>query len=101
MQEDCFRDDPRYKQANKEALLAIGLFFLNVIWWFVFAYGLGSGPPSEYSYVMGFPAWFFWSCIGGFVVFSVLTWVMVTYFYVDMPLGAETDYDWKPGRKEG
>lgn len=96
--EQKFRDDPRYAQANKEALLAIALFFLNIIWWFAFAYGLGSGPPKEYNWVMGFPAWFFWSVIGGYVVFSFLTWVMVRFFYKDMPLDAATDYDWTPER---
>ena len=96
MESGKLREDPRYAQANKEALLAIGLFVLNVIWWFAFAYGLGSGSPTEYSYIMGFPAWFFWSVIGGYVVFSFLTWVMVKFFYKDMPLDAATDYDWKP-----
>ena len=96
MENDKLREDPRYAQANKEALLAMGLFALNIIWWFAFAYGLGSGSPKEYSYIMGFPAWFFWSVIAGYVVFSILTWVMVTFFYKDMPLDGATDYNWKP-----
>ena len=65
MENEKLREDPRYAQANKEALIAIGLFVLNIIWWFAFAYGLGSGSPKEYTYIMGFPAWFFWSVIGG------------------------------------
>lgn len=101
MSSSIFKEDPRYKQANKEALMAIGLFVLNIIWWFVFAYGLGTGSPQEYSYVLGFPAWFFWSVIGGYVVFSFLTWIMVKYFYKDMPLDAATDYDWKAKNRGG
>ena len=101
MENEKLREDPRYAQANKEALIAIGLFVLNIIWWFAFAYGLGSGSPKEYTYIMGFPAWFFWSVIGGYVVFSILTWVMVRFFYKDMPLDGETDYNWKPTDEGG
>ncbi|MDW7650654.1 MAG: YhdT family protein [Bacillota bacterium] len=82
-----FIEDPRYRQCNREALLGLGLGLANFIWWFVWGYGLGSGPPEEYIYVMGFPLWFFMSCIVGAVLFSVLAIVMVRKYFVDMPLG--------------
>ena len=84
-----FREDPRYGQANREALLGLLLFAANFLWWYLFAYGLGGGPVSEYGYVLGFPAWFFWSCILGYVVFAVLTWMMVRFLFKDMPLDGE------------
>jgi len=85
---DEFIEDPRYKQCNKEALMGFGLGILNMIWWIVWGYGLGSKPPEEYSYVMGFPMWFFMSSVVGAVLFTVLTIVMVLkYFDNDMPLG--------------
>ena len=63
--EDDFVEDPRYKQCNKEALLGLGLGLLNLVWWFAWGYGLGLKPPEEYTYVLGFPLWFFISCIAG------------------------------------
>ncbi|MGI6096792.1 MAG: YhdT family protein [Dethiobacteria bacterium] len=81
-----FQEDPRYRQANKEALIGIAIFILNIIWWYVFAYGLGSGPPEDYSYICGFPAWFFWSVIVNYVIFSFLIWGAVSFFFKDMPL---------------
>jgi uncharacterized membrane protein YhdT len=84
--EKDFKEDKRYKQANKEALIAIALFVINFIWWYGFAYGLGSKPVEEYSYVMGLPSWFFYSCVLGLIVFSLATWVMVKYFFKDIPL---------------
>lgn len=51
--------DYRIKIGNREALIGVGLFLFNFVWWFAFAYGLGSKDPSEYSYVFGFPSWFF------------------------------------------
>ncbi len=82
-----FVEDPRYKQCNKEALMGLGLGILNLIWWFAWGYGFGSGPPEQYSYVLGFPFWFFMSCIVGAVLFTILAIIMVKYFYKDMPLG--------------
>ncbi|SDY76291.1 YhdT family protein [Tindallia californiensis] len=83
-----FIEDPRYKQCNKEALMGVTLGILNLIWWFFWGYGLGSGPPEEYRYMMGFPAWFFMSCILGAVLFTTLSIIMVTKYYKEMPLGA-------------
>ena len=80
-------EDPRYRQCNKEALLGLGLGILNLIWWFAWGYGLGAVSPERYSYIMGFPAWFFMSCIVGAVLFTALTIVLVKYFIQDMPLG--------------
>jgi len=78
--------DPRYAQATRESLIGLGLFVLNFLWWFVFAYALGSGSPDKYTYVFGFPSWFFWSCIMGFIVFSAASiWVVLKYFK-DIPL---------------
>lgn len=89
MKESEFREDPRYRIAAKEAWMSIGLFLLNFCWWYAFAFGMGSQEPQNYSYVLGFPAWFFWSVIAGTAVFSLLAFLMVQYYFTDMPLGAE------------
>lgn len=54
-----YHDDPRFRIAHREALIGLGLAIINFIIWYGFAYGLGSKNPSEYTYVFGFPAWFF------------------------------------------
>lgn len=88
---DAFVEDPRYRQCNKEALMGLGLGLLNLLWWFAWGYGFGSGPVEKYSYVLGFPLWFFMSCIVGAVLFTALAAVMVKFFYKDMPLGELTE----------
>ncbi|MGM7703014.1 YhdT family protein [Pseudalkalibacillus sp. Hm43] len=85
MDEKRFKEDPRFRIANREALFGIGLAILNFIWWFAFAYGLGRKDPEEYTYIFGFPAWFFYSCIGGFVLFSLLVIVMVKFYFTEVP----------------
>lgn len=78
----------RFAQANKEALITLGLYLGYFVWWYACAYGLGSGDPGEYSYVWGFPAWFFYSCIVGYPLIAFTLWLVVRLFFRDMPLDA-------------
>jgi len=64
---------------------------LNLIWWYVFGYGLGDKPVEEYKYILGLPSWFFLSCVLGSVVFIVLTFVMVDKMFKHMPLHRFTE----------
>ena len=79
----------RFKQADKEALITLGLYLVFFVWWYVFVYGLGSKPASEYNYILGFPSWFFYSCIVGYLLISFLLWFVVKKFFVEIPLDDE------------
>lgn len=81
--------DSRYKIANREALIGISLVIFHFIWWFGFAYGLGSKDVADYTYIFGFPAWFFYSCIVGFVLISLLVFIIVKRFFVNISLDEE------------
>lgn len=83
----------RYKQADREALITLGIYLFFFLWWTLFAFGLGSGNPEDYSYVLGLPAWFFYSCVLGYPVVSLLLWLVVRRFFKDIPL----DPDSAPG----
>lgn len=98
--EKNFEEDPRYRQCNKEAIIGLSLGIINLIWWFVFGYGLGSKPVSEYSYILGFPAWFFMSCIVGGVLFAILTIIMINKLFKHMSLDALTEEELEQYRKE-
>lgn len=88
-----FKEDPRYKVSNKEALIAIVIAVANFIWWYAFAYGLGSKSVSKYHYVFGFPAWFFYSCVLGFIVFTIIVIIVVKYLFKEIPLDADITTD--------
>lgn len=77
--------DKRFKIANREALIGVGLAVFNFVWWFGFAYGLGSKPPEAYTYVFGFPAWFFYSCIVGFITITLLVVLVVKLWFTEVP----------------
>ncbi|MCM3734899.1 YhdT family protein [Bacillus cytotoxicus] len=82
-------DDPRFRIANREAWIGIGLAVINFLIWYGFAYGLGSGDPKEYTYILGFPAWFFYSCIVGFIVMVLLIVFVVRFVFQDVSLDEE------------
>lgn len=84
-------DDPRFKISDHEAKIGVGIVIANFIWWFAFAYGLGSKDVSNYSYVFGLPAWFFYSCVLGFIVFTIVIIVVVKKFLKDIPLDSNED----------
>ena len=83
--------DPRFKIAHREALIGVVLAIVHFIWWFGFAYGLGSKPVEEYSYILGFPDWFFYSCIVGFVLVAITVILLVKFVLKDVSLEEEGD----------
>ncbi|MGI8315826.1 YhdT family protein [Halobacillus mangrovi] len=83
------KQDKRFKIANREALIGIGLAVFNFIWWFAFAYGLGDRSPENYTYVFGLPAWFFYSCVLGFIVMVLLVILVVKVWFVEVPFDEE------------
>lgn len=85
------KPDPRFKIAHREALIGVALAIINFVWWFGFAYGLGSKPLTEYKFVFGLPAWFFYSCVLGFIVMSVLVIFAVKFWFVDVSLDVKED----------
>ncbi|PPA70339.1 YhdT family protein [Jeotgalibacillus proteolyticus] len=85
------KEDWRFKIANREALIGVALALFNFVWWFGFAYGLGSRPVEEYTYVFGLPSWFFYSCIVGFITIAVLVILVVRFFFKEVPFTEEGD----------
>ena len=77
------------KQINKEAKISIGIYLLFFVWWFVFAYGLGLRDVSEYTYVLGFPAWFFYSCIVGYILISIVIAIVVKKVFKEIEFDDE------------
>jgi uncharacterized membrane protein YhdT len=83
------QEDKRFKIAYREALIGVILVIINFVWWYGFAYGLGSAKVEDYTYIFGFPAWFFYSCIVGFIVMVILVVLVVTFSFKDVPFDEE------------
>lgn len=79
------------KSSNRETIIILGLYLLFFLWWYVTAYGFGD-DPSEYKYILGFPEWFFYSCIAGYAGISVILWIVVSFFFKEIDLD-EKEYN--------
>lgn len=88
---DKYSDTYRFKIAHKEALIGCALAVFNISWWYGFAYTLGSGDPLEYTYILGFPAWFFMSSILGFIIMVILVYLVAKFVLTDMPFESEEE----------
>ncbi|MBG3081715.1 YhdT family protein [Proteus mirabilis] len=78
--------DKRFVQAHKEALWALILTFIYLLGWLITAY-----LPDNTLGITGLPVWFELSCLFLPVLFFLLCYLMVRYFFKDMPLGDEHD----------
>lgn len=76
--------DKRFKIAHREAIIGVVLVIINFLWWFGFAYGMGSGNPKDYRYVLGMPEWFFYSCIIGFIIMAILIFFVVKFMFKEV-----------------
>ncbi|MBK3493651.1 YhdT family protein [Viridibacillus sp. YIM B01967] len=81
--------DKRFKIAHREAIIGVILVIINFSIWFGFAYGMGSGDPLSYTYVFGFPAWFFYSCIAGTIFMVILIVFVIKFLFTDVPFDDE------------
>lgn len=80
------------KTTNRETWIVTGLYLLFFAWWYITAYCFGD-DPSQYRYILGFPEWFFYSCIVGYIGISLLLWVVVKRFFTDLPFDKEENGD--------
>ena len=81
--------DARFKIAHREAKIGVCLAIAHFLWWFGFAYGLGSRPVEEYTYILGFPDWFFYSSIVGFVLIALTIVVIARFFLTEVSFEEE------------
>lgn len=86
---------------RRETLVVAAMYLLFFVWWYATAYGFGD-DPSQYEYILGFPEWFFYSCIVGYLGISFILWGVVRLIFKDIPLDEPgVDVEEKDGGKNG
>lgn len=87
-----FEEDPRYRTAKRELAIALAYWLAFTVAVTATAWLLGGGKTAdELTFVLGFPAWFFWSVPVTCLVFSGIAYVLVRRFFTDVPLSADGD----------
>lgn len=88
--DDDFPEDPRYKISVKEMAISLAYWAVTTAAIIGVAWGIGGGKTArELDFVLGFPAWFFWSAFGGGVFMCVLAFVVVRRYFTNMSLEAD------------
>ncbi len=64
-------------QETKEAKYTLLIYLAYFVWSIGTAYGMGSSPVEKYTYILGFPAWFFFSCIVGYPLCCVSVYFLI------------------------
>jgi uncharacterized membrane protein YhdT len=78
--------EQKFAQANREAFISLVLYAAYFAWWYFFAYVFDSKDPDSYTYVLGFPAWFFYSCVLGYPAITFSLWIVIKLFFREIPL---------------
>jgi uncharacterized membrane protein YhdT len=90
---DDFEHDPRYRSSLRETWISLAYWAVFTIGAVVIAWSLGHGiDGAEQPFTMGFPAWFFWSCLAwvGFLAF-VAPYFIVKFGFTSMSLEPGAD----------
>ena len=72
LKEYGIKKDPRFHSIGKEAVAVMVYWVLYGVWAFAFGYLGTLTPPEEYTYIMGFPTWYFWAFLGTAILFPII-----------------------------
>lgn len=87
-----FDEDPRYAVANREALWGVGYWALFTVVITAVAWLLGGNRKAgDLDFVLGFPAWFFWSCLVATAALALLPIWIVRRHFTDISLTPNGD----------
>lgn len=88
-----FEHDPRYRVSLREMWISVGYWICFTSISMILAWTLGNrGDGAEQPFIMGFPAWFFWSALAFVFVASVIVpYFMVRFGFKDMSLEPDDD----------
>lgn len=78
-------EDPRFVVANKEFKIAYLVWALFTVTTIGIAYYFGKGDPTQYTYVMGLPKWFFLTLVNVVFFIGVISFI-VKRIFKDMDL---------------
>lgn len=76
LKEYGIKEDPRFVQARKESKRILYFVIFEFIWVYIFGYIGTKTDPNEYSYILGFPSWFFWAFAGAGIIFPIIAIIL-------------------------
>ena len=85
-------EDPVVRSGRREAVLAIGMWLVAMVYTVGYCYRYGYGRSGEdLTFVLWFPDWIFWGVVVPWLTCVVASTFFAYYVMTDEPLGAEAD----------
>ncbi len=98
---DDFEEDPRYRVSVREARIVIAYWVVFTVVVTAIAWGLGGNRSAgEITFVLGMPAWFFWSGVVASFVLSLVPMFLVRSMFTEVPLGEDAETPTSAGGPE-
>lgn len=88
-----FEHDPRYRISLREMWISVAYWVCFTTISMTLAWTLGNREDgAEQPFVLGFPAWFFWSALGFvFIASFIVPYFMVRFGFKNMSLEPKAD----------
>ncbi len=89
---DDIVEDERFVVCRREAIVSIIMYFVLAGSMLVAMYVVGAGDPTQYSYILGMPTWYFavgLCAIGAIVILNIL----LSKYYRHMSLDPEGELE--------
>ena len=84
--------DPRFIVCKREVLICFGIFALFSIAMLFVVFIVGGGDPTQFKYILGMPAWYFWVWVVCGAT-AVLVAVLLDKCFKHMSLEAEGEIE--------
>ena len=81
------------RQINREAIWTFVLYGLFFLWWYATAYGLKDSTLR----ILGLPAWFFLSCVVGWLLCCIGVTILVKKVFRPVDF---TEFEGQPSKEE-
>lgn len=89
---DDFEEDPRYRVSVREARIVIAYWVVFTVVLTAIAWGIGGNRSAdEITFVLGMPAWFFWSAVVAGFVLSLVPMFLVRSMFTEVPLDVDPE----------
>ena len=84
--------DPRFVVCKKEMLICFAVFVVFAAAMLFVVYIVGGGDPTQYNYILGMPAWYFWIFVVCTIT-AIAIAVILDKCFKHMSLEAEGDIE--------
>jgi uncharacterized membrane protein YhdT len=87
-------EDPVVSSSRREAIIAIALWLVAMIYTVGYCYAYGyQRPPEDLRFILGVPDWVFWGIFAPWIVWTIVSALFAQFVMQDAYLGEDETVD--------